>query len=114
MYPAMALRSSSFWGVITPTLVLVDVVLWVSSDFHVVEDADVLCCSRVTRVLVDVGVSVFVTVVVLVDVVVDAAKALVDIAANTHATNKDFLLSFINLSSYYSKVYTYKKYINNY
>jgi len=52
--------------------------------------------------------------VVLVDVVVDAAKALVDIAANTHATNKDFLLSFINLSSYYSKVYTYKKYINNY
>ena len=66
--------------------------------FSVVEilvvDADALCCSRVTCVLVDVGVSVFVTVVLLVDVVLDAAKALVDIAANTHATNKDFLVEF--------------------
>jgi len=29
-----------------------------------------------------------------------AAKAVVDIAANTQATNKDFLLRFINLSFY--------------
>ena len=42
----------------------------------------------------------FVTVLLLVDVVVDAAKALVDIVANTQATNKDFLFSFINLSFY--------------
>ena len=63
-------------------------------------DVVVVCCSRVTRVLVDVGVSWFVTVVLLVDVVLDAAKVVVDIAANTHATNKDFLLIFINLSFY--------------
>ena len=63
-------------------------------------DVVVVCSSRVTRVLVDVGVSWFVTVVLLVDVVVDAAKVVVDIAANTHATNTDFLLIFINLSFY--------------
>ena len=63
-----------------------------------VADVAVACCSRITRVLVDVGVSWFVTVVLLVDSV--AAKAVVDIAAKTQATNKDFLLSFINLSFY--------------
>ena len=63
-------------------------------------DVVVVCSSRVTRVLVDVGVSWFVTVVLLVDVVVDAAKVVVEIAANTHATNTDFLLIFINLSFY--------------
>ena len=63
-------------------------------------DVVVVCSSRVTRVLVDVGVSWFVTVVLLIDVVVDAAKVVVDIATNTHATNTDFLLIFINLSFY--------------